>query len=551
MLKTLRDDSGSALVVALLMLIMLSFIGIAAISTSVRDMDIAKNTTDRTKAFYVAESGLEAAQAVLKSYPNIFGNDTLLGLMAPYTSLPNGSCSITLTGTIPYKTVTSVGTAADGQAAVQVQFKRRHSALNIWNNVMFAGSGQRGKAISGNVAYHGPIHILGEGENFTDQNGNGVWDNADQFSDGNGNGSWDPGEPLVTDANANGIWDAAEPYQDDNGNNLYDGTLTATDLAADLGGTAGMYNNYSGLPASIQNRIPQLDQDYFGGEWIYSLEADLRVKHGTVNLSGDAAIGQADQAGGSPPIKETVDGAYVNDGWGGTQGTSNVFSDNGTGFKYDLEDYLAFPSLKGNYTDPLSGQTYADYTGWLAANALIINGDVILETGIANTGGSNGNGSIFMDQDGNLYIRGIVFVTGNVYFNAGDGGERHTPIIYDGRGTIVSGGDMHINTHLLSRDQFPTNDVMGFLSTQSMYLGTGPGASQLELMGAFFAQNQIVNAKQNSLAGAMVSNYFDVQNNPHLYFVPSIVDNLPPGMPGSGTMNLYTYKKVPGTWKEL
>src|SRR4030065_46350 len=191
MLKTLRDDSGSALVVALLMLIMLSFIGIAAISTSVRDMDIAKNTTDRTKAFYVAESGLEAAYAVLKSYPNIFGNDTLLGLMAPYTSLPNGSCSITLTGTVPYKTATSVGTASDGQAAVQGQFKRTHSALNIWNN--------------------------------------------------------------------------AEPYQDDNGNNLYDGTLTATDLAADLGGTAGMYNNYSGLPASIESRIPQLDQDYFGG----------------------------------------------------------------------------------------------------------------------------------------------------------------------------------------------------------------------------------------------------------------------------------------------
>ena len=79
MYKALKNDSGSALVVALLMLIMLSFIGIAAISTSVRDMDIAKNTTDRTKAFYVAESGLEAAYAVLKSYPNIFGNDTLLG----------------------------------------------------------------------------------------------------------------------------------------------------------------------------------------------------------------------------------------------------------------------------------------------------------------------------------------------------------------------------------------------------------------------------------------------------------------------------------------
>src|SRR4030067_384483 len=222
MFKTISSTSGTALVVTLLMLVMLSFIGIAAISTSVRDMDIAKNTTDRTKAFYVAESGLEAAYAVLKSYPNIFGNDTLLGLMAPYTSLPNGSCSITLTGTVPYKTATSVGADSDGQAAVQVQFKRRHSALNIWNNVMFAGSGQRGKAISGNVAYHGPIHILGEGENFTDQNGNGAWDNADQFTDGNGNGTWDPGELLTADDNGNGAWERREPFADDNGNAPHD-----------------------------------------------------------------------------------------------------------------------------------------------------------------------------------------------------------------------------------------------------------------------------------------------------------------------------------------
>jgi len=36
-----------------------------------------------------------------------------------------------------------------------------------------------------------------------------------------------------------------------------------------------------------------------------------------------------------------------------------------------------------------------------------------------------------------------------------------------------------------------------------------------------------------------------------MYFVPSIVDNLLPSMPGSGTINKYTYKKVPGTWREL
>jgi len=555
MFKILRNKSGSALIVTLLMLIMLSFIGIASITTSVRDMDIAKNTTDRTDAFYVADAGLELAYATLKNNAKIIGNDTLLSLMSAYTTMPNGSFNISLqgvmVGTIPYKTVTSLGNASDGQAAVQVVMRRRRSSLNIWNNVMFAGSGQQGKAILGNVAYHGPIHILGEGESFTDLNGNGNWDDADQFTDNNGNGLWNPGEPLTQDSDGDGLWDPAEPYQDDNGNSLYDGTLTATDLAAAMGGTAGMYNNYAGMPGSISSRVPALDQDYLNGEFVSTLEAELRVKHGLVNLSGTALIGQPDQSGGSPAIKETVDGAYVTDGYGGNQGTDNVFSDNGYSEAYDMGDDLHFPSMKSGYTDPNTGITYPDYTSWLAANALVIPGDVTLQPGVSYGGGSNGYGSISMDAAGNLNISGIVYFTGDVTFADGSGKYSGNPIIYDGRGTIVSGDNMYINTHVLSKDQFPTNDVMGFLSTEDIRIGTGPGASQLDIMGAFFAQNKIENVKQNQLAGAMVSNYFEIKNVPHMYFVPSIVDNLPPGMPGSGTINKYTYRKVPGTWREL
>jgi hypothetical protein len=551
MLKPIKGSSGSALVVTLLMLIMLSFIGIASITTSVRDMDIAKNTKDRTEAFYVAEAGLELAHGILKNNANVFGNDTLLGYIAPYTTLANGMFNIYLAGTSPYKTVTSTGRTSDGQAAVQVVMRRRRSAMNIWNNVMFAGSGKQGKAVAGNVAYHGPIHILGEGEPFTDLNANGVWDQADQFTDNNGNGAWDIGEPLTSDADGDGIWDPAEPFQDDNGNNLYDGTLTATDLATDMTGTAGMYNNYSGMPANIFSRVPALELDYFGGENVYTLEAELRVKHGVVNLSGNAKIGQPDQSGGSPQIKETIDGAYVSDGWGGSQGSDNVYSDNGHDYGYDLGDALEFPSIKGQYTDPYTGISYADYSSWLAANSLVIPGDVTLRPGTSYGGGASSYGSISMDNYGNLSISGIVFITGDVRFEAGYGGYGDSPILYNGRGTVVSGGDMHINTHVLSSDQFPTDDVLGFLSTKGMYIGTGSGASQLDMMGAFFAQNEIFNAKQNHLAGAMVSNYFQVKNVPHMYFVPAIVDNLPPGMPGSGMLNRYTYVKVPGTWREL
>ena len=50
-------------------------------------------------------------------------------------------------------------------------------------------------------------------ETFTDTNGNGVWDDAEEYVDDNGNGSWDPGETL-TDRNNNEIWDDAEEFVD-------------------------------------------------------------------------------------------------------------------------------------------------------------------------------------------------------------------------------------------------------------------------------------------------------------------------------------------------
>src|SRR5574341_411837 len=116
MTKIIKNNRGSALVVALLMLVMLSFVGIASITTSGRDVDIAKNHTDRTKAFYVAEAGLEMAFATLKLNAKTVNNDSLLSLITPYAGLQNGSFTVSVTGfnspTIPlsqqFKTISCV-----------------------------------------------------------------------------------------------------------------------------------------------------------------------------------------------------------------------------------------------------------------------------------------------------------------------------------------------------------------------------------------------------------------------------------------------------------
>lgn len=156
-----------------------------------------------------------------------------------------------------------------------------------------------------------------------------------------------------------------------------------------------------------------------------------------------------------------------------------------------------------------------------------------------------------MDATGKLQVNGIVYVTGDIEIEAGNGQMKHTPVTFDGKGTLVSEQDISVSTHVLSDGTFPTDDVLGFIAADDIGIGTGPGDAHLDIMGVFFAQDQITNKKQNQLAGAMVSNYFEINNVPDFFHVPSLVDNLPSGMPGGETIDIYTYKIVNGTWREL
>jgi hypothetical protein len=546
MQNRLSNERGMAMAVVLVLLVMIGLIGTAAIQESSTDMDISRAMTDRTRAFYAAEGGLEVALATMRSNASVVSRDSLLPLVNAHTAVGDGYFAVQMDAGYPIRTVTSVGHDHDGDAAVAVDVRHRRNPINPWNNAIFAGVGQAGRAIAGNVDIRGSVHILGEGEPFTDQNGNGQWDDDDQFTDLSGDGVWQAGEPLTVDHDGDGQWDPAEPFVDETGNGTYDETLTATDLSFEAIGSAYVGNNYDGMIAALSSRVPPLTPIPFNGENVQTLDAEMRVKHGKVNLSGTAYIGSADASGGSPQIKETLDGIYVNDGYGGTAGASHVYADNGTGNGYDLPDgVIKFPSLN----DSVAG--YADHRAYLAANALIIPGDLEVKPGVAYTSPPNPNGSLSIDASGNMRISGIVMVTGNVYISAGSGGSKNDPIIYDGRGTLVSQGDMHINTHVLTKDEFPTNDVMGFLSYRNMEIGTGAGASQLNLTGAFYAQQQITNEKQNSLGGAMVTNYFDMHNVPSIYQIPALVDNLPPGMPGGNTINVYIWKELAATWREI
>ena len=491
MLKRLKNQDGAALLMALLIMLMLTLIFAAAVTTSVTDIDIAKNQKERTLAFYTAEAGLQLALGVMRTNASELNNDTLESWINADAAVGDGNFSVGVSGTSPFKTLTSSGFNRDGETAVQVTVKRTRHPVNIWDNIVFAGTGQAGGAISGNVNLHGSVHILG-----------------DDLNDG--------------------------------------------DYAMEMTGGGNIHNNYTGITATLSSRLPPLDTTTFNGEVVSSLNAELRVKKGRVDISGTSNAGFPDVPAGSPTIKETLDGAYVTDGYGGNQGESSVYSDNGTSEGYDVGDAISFPDLLNDpYTDPGSGITYPSYMNYLNNNALVIDGNVTLRPGETFAPLSNGFGSISMDAGGNLQISGVVYVTGDITIQSGQGTETHTPVIFDGRGTLVSEGDIEVSTHVLSAGTFPTDDVLGFIAADDIGIGTGQGDAQLSMMGAFFACDQITNQKQNQLAGAMVSNYFQLDNVPDLFHVPSLVDNLPPGMPGGETINVYTYKVVNGTWREL
>jgi hypothetical protein len=95
MLGMLNRQDGFALIVGLILLVLVAFIGIAAIRTSDTDVTIAGNQIRRTQAFYFAEAGAEKAAA------DIFASYRTNG--APPSPLPRDSVQTDI-GSISYST---------------------------------------------------------------------------------------------------------------------------------------------------------------------------------------------------------------------------------------------------------------------------------------------------------------------------------------------------------------------------------------------------------------------------------------------------------------
>ncbi len=489
----LANNRGSALLLCFVVALVFSTLAFVLYTLSMKEMAMAEKQRQRVVAFHIAEAGIEQAVYDLrldfinsKSWTDGDINGLALTITnsfqpLPYTdtSLNNGSYLVELKkGDASFGIwIKSTGIFEGVPQTIQVYgCLERHS---IWDNAVYAGSGQHGGVINGNVSVMGSVHILGS-------------------------------------------------------------SLAPVDYAIDLSGVATLAgNNYTAMPADLRFRIPALDSIVYNGENIETLHSTLRVKRGQVNLGGTGQVGETNVIGNI--YKETADAAFVNDGFVEHSGPSNVHADEMGG--YDLGDMLSFPEI-GSDGDP---ESYASY---FRSHAYVVSDPVALAELSSITPESifaygDSQGMIAMDGDGHMTVSGCVYIEGDLNLKTNPSGLEQ--ITYEGSASILVKNDVSVNVGLVTpnaSESFPDN-ILGVMTPGSIRMGE---TSQKDIMGLFYAENNIRLKKQTNIIGTLVSNYFDLSHQvPSVFQVPDTVDNLPPRLIGGDP--LFLFKII--SWQRL
>ncbi|TCK05937.1 pilus assembly PilX family protein [Marinobacterium mangrovicola] len=76
--KMNKDESGAALIVALIMLLLITIIGVSAMQTTTMEERMAGNLRDRHVAFQAAEAALRQGESDAENdFPDVDGNGTI------------------------------------------------------------------------------------------------------------------------------------------------------------------------------------------------------------------------------------------------------------------------------------------------------------------------------------------------------------------------------------------------------------------------------------------------------------------------------------------
>jgi hypothetical protein len=524
------SQRGAALVIALLVLVVLSILGMAFITISKTESDISYNDRDSARALYIAEAGLERFKRDLRydcSYPGITNTSITDRYLASPASAAQGTTEDTtgsyVSGSAPVKRYYDLGSAfalvssepptpsfwnsvspvaayqqtslnggnytlklarngwddvyvlstgmVGNRVARTIEAKYEVKSLSVWDNAIFGGQGATGMVVNGNVTVAGSVHILGSG-------------------------------------------------------------LSSTDIAIDLSGGAKILNQYSDISSTLDGKLVQ-NAAYISG-LPGKLRTEFRVKRGLTSIgSGTSGVGES---------SGYVKGVYTNDGFTGSH-ASNVFSDNGMNMKYDLPADLSIPFPPINAGDPPLS-TALDITASLPSSG----GKYKLDSTTPSFSlgpDANGNSIQWNQGTGTLTISGVVKVNGSL-----DLAKKNNAVNYSGKGTLYVTGSIYVHDNVLPATalSFPTTNCLGLIAGGDIELATGGGESNILTAGAFYAANKVKINKQTQHAGSIVCNFFDLGSQvPSIYQVPLLARNLPPGMPGGE--RYYFVKTV--YWREV
>lgn len=526
-LAPMSEERGATLVITLLVMLLVFVLGSALATSMLAEIASSANYRSRGESLWQAESGLERTavdlladpdwarqmvdystipMVVTASFPvsSTFNGETVnydlsggavvpkyydLGgvvvldngsfqrqiFMPPISIAPANGSGTKARLVIPIGATGFAGLGEPSTSRVRSDMSIVVRRLTVWDNAVFGGAGQGGNSINGNVQVRGSMHIIGEATDVIESNGT----------------AW-----------------VMNSYQD---------------LLADYGPEGA--------------KLPALPLQDINGEMVQTLDAEVRVKHGTINLGGFATWGLPDVTGNA--FKETLDGFY-NDATLNLSGSASVNYDE-VG-NYDAVD-IAFPTLDDPYFDAATSTLYASHRGYLNANSLLLPvNEISVDTPAFNLDDGNGNSAQWNPGSGELRITGIVRTNGDL-----DIAKKNNPVDYRGTGTLfANGGSVHIHDNLLPTGDYldtgsPNVHNLGIIADTNLEIATGPGESAIKVMAAMYAEEYTNIAKQTNVAGAIVADSFDLGNQvPSVWQVPKLGVNLPPGMPGSDPLLFVT-----------
>ena len=434
----LGEEGGYALAVVIILALVSAVTVAGFLSLSLTENKIVASNNDSIAAFHIAEAGLEKGVRLLyediqntpeEAVPSWLdgkfyfdedgGGYTSIGPVSYFpifyvlkgaTSFGGGEYTIevaNVAGCNHTIWVRSTGTYRGKTRAVLSMFRVKN--INPWNNAIFAGAGQSGRVINGNVDIRGSVHILG-----------------------------------------------VEDYHDP---------------VMEMSGGAFIGNHYAGMDWELSSRVPSILQ-MVDGRLIETLGTEVRVRYGQVSLSGSADIGAPDAEVGDVknPVDGTyvTDGFVGNKGTANVysdNGTDNPY-DVPSGY---IDD---FPRITDPYEGYDSYMDYLRANGLVISDSSDLN-ELSSITAGSSFSFSNAKGSIAMDGNGNLTISGVVVIEGDLVFAAGNGQDKGSIAYSGSAAILATGDiTINNNIRVQSGGTFPITGIMGLMTPSTITFET-------------------------------------------------------------------------------